>query len=81
MSKQSTFLVVVAFALGCAAARTFVVPPAHAQGTQRWEYFCFDEYTADKVIAMANAAGTQGWEMSGASDYGASTTWCFKRAK
>lgn len=70
----------VAFVLGCGAARAFVVPAAHAQTVQRWEYFCFSELGADDIAQKANVAGAEGWEMvSGAGENG--DTWCFKRAK
>lgn len=78
MPSKTTLMMIAAFALGCAATRAFVVPPAHAQTAQRWEYFCFGEYGPEDVMAKANTAGEQGWEMVAT---GGKHAWCFKRAK
>jgi hypothetical protein len=67
----SLFLV-LAFVIGCGAsivAQSFIVPPAKAEGVQRWEYFCFapQGMTVGKgvqdTMQKANKAGLEGWEM------------------
>lgn len=79
--NKTTLITIAAFVLGCAATRALMVPPAHAQGVQRWEYFCFEEYRADDITIKANQAGEQGWEMVGSDGLDGISSWCFKRAK
>ena len=76
MKNKTALALVAAFAIGCDSAKIFIVPPAHASGSQKWEYFCFEESEDAKVTEKANKAGAQGWEMSGS---GAGYNWCFKR--
>ena len=66
----------VAFVIGCVAA-PLVIPPLSAQqaGGQRWQYFCFNERSAEDVTPLANRAGRDGWEMVAAG----LEAWCFKR--
>jgi hypothetical protein len=81
MHTKTTLMLIVAFSLGCAATRAFIVPPAHAQNVQRWEYLCIEEHGAEDIMAKANQAGDQGWEMVGGDGVSSVTSWCFKRAK
>ncbi len=66
----SLFLV-VAFVIGCGAsiiAQSFIVPPAKAEGVQKWEHFCFlpqgrPGNAVQDTMQKANQAGLEGWEM------------------
>jgi hypothetical protein len=72
----------VLFIFGCAvggAASQLVVPPASAAGTQRWDYFCFEEWGASEIMAKAQQAGAAGWEMVLADSLQARQSVCFKR--
>jgi hypothetical protein len=84
MRRRHALLLALVFLIGCAvggAASHLAVPAARAQGTPKWEYFCFAEYDAEDIMAKGNQAGAQGWEMVGSSSGNSAThtTWCFKR--
>ena len=57
----------VAFIVGCVAGPALLprTSAAPAPGTPKWEYKCFDDYTAKDVEPKANVLGRQGWEMTG----------------
>lgn len=85
LSKNPTLLLVLGFLTGCGAAivAPLIVPPAHAQVTQRWETYCevgrggTFRGTASNLIEVGNRAGAQGWEpFSVATD---AAIICFKR--
>lgn len=78
------WIIITAIISGCvgAAAAKLVIPPARAQNGQRWEYFCLDGQVGKEwFVGALNKAGQEGWELasSGASLYGPSKGWCFKR--
>lgn len=86
MSK-TTLVLIAGFIAGCGAAvvAPLVIPPAHAQTTQRWEVHCvFLPQTISENRQLAglndagNAAGREGWELV-TVDRGGSSTMCFKR--
>lgn len=79
MKNTATLSLLAAFAMGCVAARAFVVPPARAQGVQRWEYLCIREGLAEELATKANKAGAQGWELVGGGTAMGWANWCFKR--
>lgn len=86
MPSRSSLVAPLVFLIGCAvggAASHLAVPPARAQTTPKWEYFCFAEAATGDIMAEANEAGLQGWEMvgsSGTTPY-SPITWCFKRQR
>lgn len=89
MSKNTTLMLVVGFVAGCGAAAMapLLIPPAHAQTTQRWEAHCVyhadnqPDDTAAWLTSTGNTAGGQGWELAGlaAGPHPGFTTICFKR--
>lgn len=86
MSKNSTLLVVLGFVAGCgaAAAMPLMVPPAHAQTTQRWEGYCAEHASRrgipPGVTQIVTAAGREGWELvSVTGTFDATVLACFKR--
>ena len=85
MPSRSTLVAPLVFLIGCAvggAASRLAAPPALAQGTPKWEYFCIDESEDEELISKrANQAGAQGWEMVSAGTEGNNLFWCFKRPR
>jgi hypothetical protein len=82
MTLSRAAVLVGGFVLGCAAGpavSSLVVPPANAQGTQRWSHFCVSEWGAEDVTKVAQHVGAQGWEMAGAAATPNRAIWCFKR--
>ncbi len=72
----------VAFLVGCVAARV-AIPPARAGTTpQRWEYLCDSVggfSPLEKMQQAMNKAGAEGWELVAA--FGANgNAYCLKRA-
>ena len=56
-------------ACGVAAVAPLVIPPAHAQTTQRWEMMCTtfpvtrnSDENVRAINSVGNAAGREGWE-------------------
>lgn len=70
MSKNPTLVLVLGFIAGCGAAvvAPLIIPPAHAQTTQRWEGYCVGQEAASyrgavpNLNELVNAAGREGWE-------------------
>lgn len=82
MSK-TTLVLIVGFIAGCGAAvvAPLIIPPAHAQTTQRWEVHCvigsrrsMDGWASD-MTSVGTRAGAQGWELVEVEGAGI----CFKR--
>lgn len=90
MSKNPSLILAVGFVAGCGAAIAvpLVIPPAHAQTTQRWETLCVNhslrarEVTTDGTNApmtdLGNRAGREGWELV-STLIGSNAVMCFKR--
>jgi hypothetical protein len=79
---QKSVLITLVFLVGCAVgggASRFVVPPAHAQNVQRWDYLCFEEWGAEDIMVKAKQAGAEGWEMVIADSLQGRQSICFKR--
>jgi hypothetical protein len=78
---KHSIVVIVAVVSGCvgAAASRFVVPPARAADTPRWEYLCVNKLRSDELQGAAQTAGREGWELTTASPMGSFTNLCFKR--
>lgn len=89
MSKNPTLVLVLGFIAGCGAAAVapLVIPPAHAQTTQRWEVYCASMSAgrhpglAEEMTATGVAAGRRGWEPYSAAPFGTASiaVMCFKR--
>lgn len=86
MSKTTVALIAFLAGCGAAAVAPLVIPPAHAQTTQRWETLCVQTQTergtslAENTTAAGNAAGREGWEPFSSSQVGTSYAMiCFKR--
>lgn len=89
LSKNPTIVLVLGFIAGCGAAAIapLVIPPAHAQVTQRWETLCVtqlqrrDSPLAEGTTALGNQAGREGWELVSFSIDSSSikAVACFKR--
>jgi hypothetical protein len=76
-----TGLVALIFIAGCATggvASQFVVPPARAQDTQKWDYMCFGA-NVDGITGKAKQAGAEGWELVTGAGLQQSGIWCFRR--
>ncbi len=88
MSK-TTLVLIAGFIAGCGAAvvAPLIIPPAHAQTTQRWETLCVPvdrERTYQGLVEATTtagmAAGREGWEPFSTTTYAPGIiVICFKR--
>lgn len=81
MSRPAiTIALVLAFLAGCVAARAgFIVPPAAAADTPRYEYLCHImgfSYNEDELTAFLNKHGAEGWQLKPLGD---GPALCFER--
>ncbi len=84
MSKTTVALIAFLTGCGAAAIAPLVIPPAHAQTTQRWEGYCVTEQARSpgpRLTSIANTAGREGWELVAMTHEGQTnvTNLCFKR--
>ena len=73
-------LMVLAFLIGCGAsmvAQNYIIPPANAQQTTKWDYTCTTSpHNAPDLTALLKEHGAQGWEAISAET---TSIVCFKR--